>query len=209
MALLSKREFADKCGILTKNLSNYIKRGKVIVIDDRIDDTDLVNAQFCEHSRKKHPDGPAVMKVEAEITPGGEVMSTPKPKAKAKPKSNSKSDDRFDIDTRLAGMKVRKLEQETRLMQLNEERKIGQMLPTQPTSGVMAILIKEQALQFKQETDKLLTEWSKRFHLNRNDLAEMKRGIINIINSGSERANQNARKAVDNIVLEFSQLKKA
>lgn len=48
MAFLTKKEFADLCGMTTGNLSNYITRKKVFPSGDLIDDTFAANKEFLE-----------------------------------------------------------------------------------------------------------------------------------------------------------------
>lgn len=63
MALYTKKEFADICGLPTKNLSTYIGRGKVIVRDDgMIDDAEGINNLFFSKRGAKAPRASAVKK---------------------------------------------------------------------------------------------------------------------------------------------------
>lgn len=52
MAQIEKKQFAELCGIGTNDLSNYIKRGKVNVVEGLIDTDDQTNIYFYERRQK-------------------------------------------------------------------------------------------------------------------------------------------------------------
>src|SRR5690606_352900 len=54
MALHTKKDFADLCGLRTNTLATYVGRGKVVVrADNMVDDKDPVNKAFLQHRKGK------------------------------------------------------------------------------------------------------------------------------------------------------------
>src|ERR1700747_3523027 len=53
MALFSKKEFAEKCGLGTNQLSIYIKRGNVVLTGDSVDNTLDKNRAFIQKKQSK------------------------------------------------------------------------------------------------------------------------------------------------------------
>ncbi len=53
LTLISKTEFGKQCGLSPGNLSNYIARGQVIVIDNKIDISKIENIEFLDKRKNK------------------------------------------------------------------------------------------------------------------------------------------------------------
>lgn len=95
MPIISKKEFADHCGMNTRALAVYIKRGKVLAEGEEIDSDLPQNALFIQkrstkkviHDSKKPPDGPET-KPEKAKKEG--TLQAGSPKNKKRDKGNSK-----------------------------------------------------------------------------------------------------------------------
>ncbi len=208
MPYLTKGEFAEKCGIETKTLSVYIKRGKVILTTDKLIDPDhALNVQFYKHQLTLG--GPDRLKkpVEGDVAADIPVPDKPEKKAKA-PKKESEGPDkfdlRFDLDTTKKQAEIKKIELETQIQEQKQRKMLGQLIPTDIVRSLFAQHFKDVTISFKQAADIFLTEVSKKAKLGRNEQAEMKGQLIRIINNAVEESVIQSKKSIDSIVQEYS-----
>jgi hypothetical protein len=206
MALLSKKEFGEKCGIPTKDLSNYIKRNKVILTDDRIDEDNAMNAAFLAKCLKKVKVKP-VPQVDVTLPVIDVEAAAPREKKPKGGKAKDKYDERFDLDTEKKKAEIAKLDRERQIAEVKHEKMLGKLIPTEVTKSLFIQTIKNYTVSFKQAADKLIQEFAKRTKMNRNDIAALKGELILAINHGSENAVLESKKGVDNIVREYSEIK--
>jgi len=206
MGLLTKKEFAEKCGIQTKVLSVYIKRGKVIVSGSGIiDDTNLVNMQFVKNQE-------LIPRKKTRVSENEPVVLSEKPqKAQKREKKNdnhTKLDERFDLDTEKKKMEIEKLQRESRVAEAQHQKLMGKMLPTDPVKTLFIQTIKAYTVSFRQAAEKIIMEFAAINKMNRNDLAQMRGELISAINRAAEDGNTESKKAVNGIIREYSQAKK-
>src|ERR1035441_2132728 len=67
MALYTKKEFTAICGIRNDDLSIYVKRKKVVLTGEMVDDTILVNKNFIEKRKMRMGDAPIPVKKQPKI----------------------------------------------------------------------------------------------------------------------------------------------
>lgn len=206
MGLLPKKEFAEKCGIQTKVLSVYIKRGKVVVTDSgMIDDTNLVNQQFIKNQE-------LIPRKKTRVSENAPVVLDEKPqkaqKRENKNDNDKKLDERFDLDTEKKRMEIEKLQRESRVAEAQHQKLMGKMLPTDPVKTLFIQTIKAYTVSFRQAAEKIIMEFATINKMNRNDLAQMRGELITAINRAAEEGNAESKKAVIGIIREYSQAKK-
>lgn len=208
MALLTRKEFGVKCGIKSGDLSNYIKRGKVLVENDRIDDAALINAAFVDKALANARKKPQKESENAVAPPAGDKpVATPKPKAKP-PKPDGNSDrftERFDLETEKKKAEIKKLARETETAELKHEKWIGKLIPTDMVKSLFVHTIKNYTRNFKQDAEKIVQEFAKRTKMNRNDMADMKSQLVLAINHASENSDLESKNGIKNIVMEYSE----
>lgn len=213
MALYKQAEFAQKCGIEQAYLTMYRKRGKVVVTDDgMVDDAQAINILFFEKCLKRTPKEPkaeVVLKTTGNQEPKKDKKPSKAQITEKKSKANEKADERFDLDTEKRRMEIEKLQRESRLADIQHEKMIGKMLPTEPIKSLFIQIIKSYTVSFTQAANKILQEFAKRNKMNRNDVAEMRGELIAAINQASKEGIDESKKSVSHIIREYSQIKKA
>jgi len=215
MALLTKKEFSELCGIRTKDLSVYIQRKKVLVENEMIDDTNEINRAFktkCLNKPKKQVE----VHTKSDITP-------PDP-----PSSNSKNLEneefsrenthtvnitdralkKMDIDYEKKQKEIERLDQEMRLARLQEEKLLGKLIPTDMVKNLFAQHFKSVTLTFKQAADLIAVEFGKKAKIARNDQAELRGQLVTIINRAIEDGITESKRSLAHIVHEYSQTRK-
>lgn len=193
-----KREFAEMCGMKTGNLTNYIKRGKVIEKDGEIDGNEPINAQFLESRQakktkassnpqpQKKSSNPGIQKNlldEIEVTETNKKFATlQNQKAKA------------DLDKKLI---------DTKTARLNYQILKGKHIPTDMVRDVISELGRSILTNYKDSAESFLTEFSHRAALTPEQHAEMKGILINEINQAHTKAIEATKKQVAAIVADF------
>lgn len=185
MAFFTKKQFAENVGIPTKDLSNYIKRGKVICVDDLIDDTNPENRLFLENRSAKK--GGESAKIPAKKEP-----ETNKTKPNASPPGNGTASQENLL------LKNSKLQEEIDLLKAKKEKIYELVIPREHAS----FLIKNYSEGIKSvwltATETFLTQVGTSLQLSREEIIEHKKYIIEIMNdavkSGAELANNRIRK---------------
>ena len=204
MALQTKKDFAGMCGMETRKLSIYIGRGNVVVTGEGyINDTDEKNRLFLEkHQSKK--------------TGVGEDKKSNKSKVvKLKPTAPINETEDLPIDTgnkplyqierekKLADLE--KTKAETVYKELQIQKMKGQNIPTELVKNVVSILSKSLISAFKDGSDLMLIEISKRKQLSGNETAELKGLFVKIINEANIKAVNEANKGIKVIANDFSE----
>lgn len=210
MALYKQAEFAQKCGIEQAYLTMYRKRGKVVVTDDgMVDDAQAINILFLEKCLKRPLKEPKVANIQrSEKQKKASKARITDKKSKSSEKAQEKVDERFDLDTEKRRMEIEKLQRESRTADIQHEKMIGRMLPTEPIKTLFIQTIKAYGVGFTQAANKFLIEFAKRAKMSRNDVAEMRALLVAEINDGSRVAINESKKAVSHIIQEYSQAKK-
>lgn len=210
MALLSKKEFAQLCMWETKQLSVYIGRGQVVVRGDKMIDTNEdKNVAFLE----KYGYSKAVLATPAE----------PKPeKAKEPPRQApqlvtvdlgdgeqstidlSNIPSYQDSERLLKYLDTEKRQKEIEKLQLDIEKKQGEVIPVAP--------IEQLVFQFKQYTltqgkiayEKFLTEIGHKYSITPDDLAYYRGFFIKQLNTATTEATEAFNRDMDIVLNEFS-----
>ena len=200
MALLTKKEFAQKCGVPTNYLSVYIQRGNIVLSDGLIDDTLQANVYFHLKKTKENP----VQKSE-ELTP------PPKPiNVKAKPRKISdekeftgQSKFNQDIETREAELEKKRVE--IRLALLKEQKLMGELIPTDLIKSFFILHSESIKVSFNEGCENLIVIISQQKQLSNTEVAEVRKKLVDIINLSIDNAISSSKKNLTNIVKEYSE----
>ncbi|HEV8512295.1 MAG TPA: hypothetical protein VGQ59_03430 [Cyclobacteriaceae bacterium] len=212
MALLTKKEFSELCGIRTKDLSVYIQRKKVIVNNEMIDDTNEINRGFRTRCLNKP-------KRQVEPVAKSEFISVAISQAQPKnlendefSRQNTTVTDRalkkMDLDAEKKQKEIERLDQEMRIARLQEEKFLGKLIPTDLVKNLFAQHFKSVTLTFKQAADLIAIEFGKKAKIARNDQAELRGQMVTIINRAIEDGITESKRTLAHIVHEYSQTRK-
>jgi hypothetical protein len=194
MALLTDKEFAVDCGVDISYLRVYIGRGSVVVKDGLIDDTLSKNIKFREKrlrlQDKKEKSGD-VEKVEA--VP---VVNIEQPKRKRK-----QPDPNFtDLKDEKTALEIEKLQEEIEKLQHTNAKLAGDNIPTVLVREVILRHNKDLVSAFKSGVENWIIEIEKRYKLERNDAAQMRGKLIDLVNDCGDSAITETKKALALIV---------
>jgi hypothetical protein len=210
MALFKKAEFAAECGVKTAYISVMLKRGKVVETPEgQIDSLNVTNAAFMEHQKELH------LKKQA----GSEVKETaPKQAKKAKPtKSHTvvadpeikkRLNDKFSVEMDEKKARTQKIAREMQLMDMKTQKLMGQLIPTDLVASTIRQLMQSALVSFTNSADALAVDLSKKFKIDRAQLADFRKSLKRIANEAVNHAVNDAQKNIRNIAQEHSQTDK-
>lgn len=206
MALLTKKEFAAKCGMETKKLSVYISRSKVIINENQmIDDQNPANIQFIEHS---HTMG---QRVAPEKQPKERKPSSRKTTVKEKVDRKvdqdklEKYNKKFDLDSQKREVEIEKIQTDIEIQKIKRLRHAGKLVPTDMVKAVIAKYFKNVTIEYKQSVDTIVTIFAKKTKMHINDKAEMKTQLVRVINEAVENSINLTKKELGVIISESSE----
>ena len=218
MALLTKKEFASKCGMKTNMLSVYIKRNKVIVRSDNlIDDTNDTNISFyrmqsvhllsdkeeqeiIEHISKNHntPTENAIAKISRRKVESNEPTEDNEEEESGVP-SFAKS------TTLLKYLDTKKREEEIALLKLRKQKIEGEVIPAELVGPVLLQQNQNVMVEMKNAFEEVLRIIAKKHDLNLQDVANYRKMVTNSINDSVSKASISTKKAVISIVNDYAE----
>jgi hypothetical protein len=200
MGRLSKKKFAELCGMPTNALAVYIRRKKIEVQNDEIDLGSEVNRLFLEkHGGKENYTPPAPkskIKVEVpEETPESIEQNSTAPRTNL-------TLTQLEREKKLADLQ--KVEVDTRIAKLREEKLMGQNIPTDLVKGVVTQLSKSFVSKFKDGAENILISVSKMKGLSNEEMAKLRGELVAIINESIKNSVGDCKRAVTSIINTYS-----
>lgn len=208
MALHSKKQFADLCGIATNNLSVQISRGKVIVVNELIDDTLEKNKAFLEKRSSKKPNNSNQNTLLETNTSKLVVESGIKPPQN----SNeliipSESQSYTESERQLKYLDTLKRAAEIEKLSLDVAKKKGEVIPSELVKPVFLQHNQSIVTEFKNVTDEVIRMFAKKKSLSVNEVAEITGELTSCINNAMNKATMATVNAIDSIVNDFAEKK--
>lgn len=204
MALHTKKEFADLCGIQTKDLSNYIRRGKVILSGDLIDMSITENSAFYE---KRKTNAAPVSEIKLPQYPPGLDAPDYSKKKKVKysePTSDLSERSLFELTKLKLEKEIEEKDQKIELLKKRNEKMDGESIPTDLVKVLVAQLSKSMTASFQIGADNFLIEISTLLGITPTQMAELRGKLVVIINKGIEKSVAEARQNIKNIAEEYA-----
>ena len=211
MALHTKKQFSELCGLTTKLLSTYAGRGKVVYSGDYVDDTIQTNIDFLKKHRDKVdgraaesvPDIPVTTK---ELTTLN--VSEPKYKAPKAPKTSEpkeKSGGVYELSQDKIQLQIENLELKNRELEQKLNIRDGLSIPKEPVLIAFKYLTKNISTSVKNDVENLITRYEKCF--TSQQFADIRKGIVKAINHANGVAVEQCKIQISEIILVSSNKK--
>lgn len=205
MAKYKQVEFAALCGIARTSLPPYIKSGQVVVVDKTIDDKHPLNVIFLQKCLAKKALKPiSPIELDSEELPRQEVNNLDTP-------TTSKRRDQTGGDLSYQELLVinKELENEKKVEEIEKLKKQnakmdGESIPTEIAKSIFAFYGKSITTAFHDASDNWLINISKLKGLSSSEYAEMRIVLITAINEGVMKAQQESKRAINNIIKQYS-----
>lgn len=218
MALHTKKQFADDCGITTRYLSVDIKRGNVIIQrvgdEDYIDDTNEQNAAYLQKKKELEQKRAAKKIIKAPPAEQLQIKEDPAPvldeKAAAEKKQKEFTDTSIGLmaldkeKTTLANEKAR---EEIELLKMKKQRLQGEVIPTDLVKNVLKQHTKSISSSFRQAADNFLTRIASEKGISRTEMASYRGDMVAMINTAIEDSIKISMNGITQIIQEFSEKK--
>ena len=207
MALHTKKQFAELCGLTTGNLSVYKDRQKVVYSGDYIDDSIEPNLSFLK-LRKEKLQTDKVPSVKAKVEPKITQRKIEKPVADAPRVPSVQTDDKDAVVYNLTQEKIKtqitKMQMEMDKLKMQNSKFMGEVIPTALIKP--CILQHNQSIisQSKITIDNLKRIIIKKFNVPPEVAAEFETTCIGELNEMMRKATQVTVKAINNIVHDFA-----
>lgn len=229
----SRREIYDRFGISSAYFSTYKKRGKVIVNENgKIDDNDPINKEFlrtlyekteekkAESSAKKGKEK-AKKKTEKKVKSNGSAKKKPEPEPiepeevseeegfdpyKTSPAAPSSEDtlSKSEIQAQHERQKLEYTKRRNRLLELERQKKEGEVVPTEQVQKIFAQHFKNVTTAFEEGIENMITEFSHRKAMTDEDVSELRKNLVSVVNDAIDKARKSSKKDVEAIVRDFS-----
>jgi hypothetical protein len=205
MALHTRKDWGLMCGLSAGNLSNYIKRGKVILTGELIDDSKPENIDFLQKfsGRKQEKSNESEQKPR-EISEDNKNSTKKEIIQRQKPTNEAEVEGGYSLDRKLKAQELKKKEAETRLLNLKEEKIRGEHIPTELVRSIVILQSQSFVTAFKNGLEDFITIVAKAKGMNVNEVAEARGELIRVINLTANKAVEQAKKGIDNIVGEYA-----
>jgi hypothetical protein len=196
MSKISKKEFADLCGMNTRKLAIYIGRGKVIADNNGyIDDKNEVNALF----RAKHNGIPKdkfippqeqqqIITQQTDIDQGAPIISPARMSLLG-----------IEREKKLADLE--KINTDIRINRLKEEKLKGSNIPIDLVKTIIAAMSKSFIYDFKNSAEDIIRILIKSKQYSNAEAAEIRGNLSIIINNAMEKAINNTKKQVKTVII--------
>ena len=196
MSNLSKKDFAQLCGMPTNKLSVYIERKKVIVEDNGFISTkNQVNALFIEKNNKP---GKVSMPVQTQ-------SNNPTEPIEPIDTSNLSTLSILELEKVKKAADIEKLLIETRISLLKEEKLMGSAMPVDMVKTIVANLSKAFIGEFKNGADDIIRMLVKTKAYDHNEVSEIRGKLSSIINEAMKKSLSTAKKEMKAIVDNYTE----
>lgn len=205
MALHTKKKFCELVGIATKDLSNYIKRGKVVLSGELIDDEIKENVEFIKKRAELkvkeviEKSSPANHEHKA-ASPNYEKIKTYIHENRTEPSDLSI----VELEKIKKTLDIDKITEEIEILKKKNEKLAGESIPTDLVKMLFAQYSKSVATSFHTAADNFLMEISKKHDIDREEMAKLRGELIKKINEANHKSIEDSQKMISNIVSEFT-----
>lgn len=205
MARYTRAQFAELLGKKANYVSEYIKRGKLVLDENEIDDENALNALFLtKFFSKKEAPAKAQSTVKAD-KPNQEREDDRADEPVKSKKKKSKADELVDIELEIKRLDAEKKAKDILFIQQKIDKANGELVPTDVVKMLFAQHFKSVYAAFEDETNKLLSDIAKKAGLSNNDMAFFRGKIIASVNRAVAEGIEKSKKDLAAVVAEYSE----
>ncbi len=200
MAKHTRNEFAKLCNLSSGNLANYIKRGKLNVINGEIDDKDKLNREFLLNRREFLEVKGEALEVGPDAVVTKKISKSDRVRAIAAKNTFELAPVNEDSLLRKKNQAaVDKTEIEIKLKQLQYDNLMGQNIPTDLVKTIIRQLGHSIINEYKSGMEGFLSELLQKKLVNQIQFSKFQGQIIEMINKAHENAIRAAQRSVKKI----------
>jgi hypothetical protein len=208
MALYKREDFCKLIGLQSRELSTYIKRGKVFLSGELIDDAITQNAEFMQKRAEillKKNGGtapPVTTEVHNQVSPNYQNIKHHQFKEVPPPAGDKTPIVELERTKLILGNI--KTTEEIEKIRLHNAKAAGESIPIDVVKVVVAQLAKGFITSFQNSSENFLIEISKKVGMDRVMLADSKGLLFKNINEAINKAVDESKKQITDIVKEYA-----
>lgn len=197
MAKLSKKEFAERCGIGYNALCVYVGRKKLNVLESgEIDDQDEKNhAFYIKYSRKASSKGVTPEKPPSDLPKSpfapSQVRKTAAPVADNSSLAN--------LETQKLELQIKKLSNENLKIEMSHQKIAGQFVKVDQTLRLFTIYSEACNTAWEIVLEEFINAFGAKYQLDREEIVRLRSEKNKSINLAKERALRIAKTALKNL----------
>lgn len=198
MALMTRVEFAEICGVSYPHLAVYIKRGKVIEEKfkghkkKKIDTENLYNKDFYEKNKNKNSG--SVPEKKKKVAQKSEVVkSDPEP-------STSVGDSGYNLDQKKKQRDIELKELSIEQKRLEIDKTKGKLIPKDLVQRMISQLSQSFLQTYMEKSELFVIEVGHKNKLSADARAELKGQMIDMINNAHKNSIEEAKSEFRSIV---------
>lgn len=195
MSLHKQIDFARFCGISRSSVSVNIRRGNIVVGDDKmIDDSHPINKNFMDRMVSKSGNEEKIKN----------TKSVSVNKVSKKPKELSKKD-LLELEKEKKALDIEKIQEEIELLKKKNAKLEGENIPTKVVIAAFSQHFKSVTTAFKNASNRLVSEISKKKGLSKTEQADLTGKLYSFINQAVTEAKEDSKASIELIVQDHSE----
>lgn len=205
MALLKVSEFAIKYNVTRTNLYTYKSRGKIIINEGYIDESNPINKIFIDSREtsfkvKIHPSENKESEIHIpEPTALEKSIISKASEKKVRDATTPKETSIYSDHKRTNKLRDEKLEEEIRLAKLRNDKLEGRLIPVDVIKRSTAEMIARYKMTFLQQTEQLIRDTLNELLAGNEKITATCSKLTDIANDASKRATLETKMAIQNI----------
>ena len=208
MALYKKSEFAGLCGVSMAHVSVNIKRGKIIVENDLIDDRQERNKDFlakCVEKKDKKPvkNGKTkkVVPVEGEKVVVAAQLDDSNSDVEHKEPQESLL---YELDKDRKSLDIEIKREDLEIKRIEKRKKLGELMPVELVKTLVTTHTESIKTAYSESADKLIVIFSHENQLSDAQIAKIRGEFTRILNAAIDLAVDSSKKTMRTLIQEFS-----
>jgi hypothetical protein len=207
MSIITRVELAQHIGKPTNYLSVYIKRGKLIEVDGKIDLENIVNKRFLArqtHKLEKLPQNitKAVESFKHEEKERKEIVTQKINKENQKTKKQMNV---FALDEEKKQKEIEKLTVDIQIKELQFRKMEGELLPFEIVKELVSQMAKHLISEFDNATDNILTRISTQTKMSASLISECREFMKLENNLAQKKAMDLTKKSMEAVIKEMKE----
>jgi hypothetical protein len=205
---LTRKQFSEISGVNSDKLCVYIRRGKLVMSGKLIDTSIKQNAEFLAKWQLKNDiksKNPLALAVK--IPTDQLELTEPKDDSLniSDSLSESSSEDALTRANKYAQLKSKEIE--IRLKLIDEEKKRGELVPTEHVKSIIGTQARAITTAFKDALELLIVRISAKKQLTLDETASVRGEMVEVLNGAIDAAVNESKKTLSKIIKEFSETK--
>lgn len=197
MPRLTREQLRKQLGCTAAVVRNQVKLGALIEADGYIDTDHPINVKYLTGRVERMQNGKRV----------GRKPTTPRKPPEIEQESFEQLAAKVGlsmVSSDLDALRADKLVEETELLRMRKEKLRGELLPIDLVTPVFVLFSKAMQTAFSDELEDIVREVSHAAKMNKQQTADLRRRVVDVINSATDKGVSEAKKGIRRLTAEYS-----